>query len=274
MFKIFRLELYRSIFNIRFLVALITGCTLSILQYYHTVIPLSRELEIYANADKGLIAIPNPYESWIEADFFCSYSLAFFLMLPLLAAFPYGISYFNDMKSGYIKSIITRSKKTNYYVSKCCAISISAFLVIVVPLLLNFFLASTKLPLVAPDISTSASSIRQSSVLWSIYYSHPLLHTMFFILLDGLFAVLFAFISFIISDIVEHAIVALLFPFILNVFLLAIFDTLNYSEASSIYFLRSGWEISYWYIIIAYIVAILGATLGVCYFRKVKKDVF
>ncbi|MDD6827892.1 MAG: hypothetical protein PUE12_17620 [Oscillospiraceae bacterium] len=229
---------------------------------------------MYANLNKGLVTIPNPYENWIEADFMCSYSLAFFLMLPLLAVFPYGISYYTDMKSGYIKSIITRSKKMNYYVSKCCAMAISAFSVISIPLFLNFFLAATKLPLIAPDISTSTSSIRQSSILWSIYYTHPFVHTILFILIDGLFGVLFTLISFIISDIVENSIVAMLFPFILNVFLLAIFDTFNYSEASSIYFLRSGWEISYWHIITTYVVIILSTTSGVCIFRKVKKDVF
>lgn len=274
MFNLLRLELYRSIFNMRFLVSLITGCFLSVLQFFHTVVPLSNQLEMYTTFDKGLISLPNPYENWIEADFFCSYSLAFFLMLPLLATFPYGVSYFDDMKSGYIKTIVTRTTKTNYYASKCAAIAISAFIVIVIPLLLNLFLASTKLPAIAPDITTSTSSIRQRSILWSIYYTHPFLHTMFFIIMDGLFGALFAFISFIISDLAEHAIVVLLFPFILNVFLLALFDTLNYSEASSIYFLRSGWDISYWHIIIAYIVVILGATLGVCLFRKVKKDVF
>ena len=272
--RLFRFELHRAIFNIRFFISLAAGCILSVLQFCHTVVPLGGQLEMYKNFEHGLIPMPNPYENWIEADFFCQYSLAFFLMLPLLAAFPYGVSYFDDVKTGYAKSILTRSDKKSYYASKCGAVAVSAFLVLVIPLLLNFFLASTRLPLIAPDISASVSGIRQQSVLWSLYYSHPFLHTMIFIVLGGVFGVLFAFISFIISDLAEHSIVALLFPFILNVFLLAVFDTLNYSEASPIYFLRSGWEVSNWYIIIAYAAVILGATAGVCHYRKGKKDVF
>lgn len=278
MYRMLRFELHRAIFNFRFLIALICGCVLAILQFYHTVVPLSGQLDdLFGNFNnmKGSLHIPyNPYESWIEADFNCAYSLIFFMIMPLLSTLPHGISYFEDMKSGYIRLIMPRKDKKAYYVSKCLAVSVSAFVVIVIPLLLNLFLAMTKLPAISPDIATSSSSITSRSILWSVYYEHPLVHALTFILLDGIYGALFGLISFIVSDFAEHGIVVMLFPFILNVFLLALFDTLNLSEASTIYFLRAGWDISDWIIVGSYPLVILVLTVLLCHLRKEKSDVF
>ncbi len=274
MIRMLHLELHRAIFNIRFLIALVFGCVLAVLQFIDTVLPISSQLDSMINIDKGNGWIACSYEYWIEAYFFSPYSLAFFLLLPILAAFPYGASYFYDIKSGYIKSEIIRSSKTSYYFSKYIAISVSSFLIIVIPLLLNLFLAMTELPSNIPDIASGTSSITNCSILSSLYYSYPLIHALFFIILGGIFGSLFGLISFIISDFTENSIVVLLFPFILNIFLLALFDTINLSEASPVYFIRSGWEISSGYIVLPYIIIISGVAAGLCHFRKVKGDVF
>lgn len=274
MYKMLKFELNRAIFNFRFLVAFLFGCVLAVLQFRHTVVPLSEQLDDFLNLKGSLHTPYNPYESWIEADFNCAYSLIFFMIMPLLAVLPHGTSYFEDIKSGYAGIVMTRKSRKAYLFSKCLAISASAFIVTTIPLILNLFLAMTKLPAVIPDIATSASSITSRSIMWSVYYKHPLVHALVFILLDGIYGALFGLISFIVSDFAEHSIVVMLFPFILNVFLLAVFDTLNLSELSTIYFLRAGWDISNWFIVAAYPLIILGTTVMLCRFGKERSDVF
>ena len=70
------------------------------------------------NAYEGGSAIFNPFVKWIIYDDFSIYSLIFLLTLPVLASIPYSDSYWLDLNSGFAKSVYTRTKKSNYLISR------------------------------------------------------------------------------------------------------------------------------------------------------------
>ena len=58
-----------------------------------------------------------------------------FLLVTIFSAFPYAISIQDDEKNGYMYLLISRGNIISYTFSKCCVISISSILTIVLGVL-------------------------------------------------------------------------------------------------------------------------------------------
>ena len=74
----------------------------------------------------------------------------FMTVMPILAALPMAASLSADMRSGYIKSVLTRTTAKSYYIAKFIAVAATAAVVVTVPFLLDFFLVAMKVPYFQP----------------------------------------------------------------------------------------------------------------------------
>lgn len=64
----------------------------------------------------------------------------FMTVMPILAALPMAASLSADMRSGYIKSVLTRTTAKSYYIAKFIAVAATAAVVVTVPFRLIFSL--------------------------------------------------------------------------------------------------------------------------------------
>ncbi len=133
MINLLKLDFKRAIYNKRFLIVVLIGVLLSVAHFFMEVFPM-------INAYEGGSAIFNPFVKWIIYDDFSIYSLIFLLTLPVLASIPYSDSYWLDLNSGFAKSVYTRTKKSNYLISRYITNFIIGGICVVIPLISSLYL--------------------------------------------------------------------------------------------------------------------------------------
>lgn len=88
---------------------------------------------------------------WMGGGIDTPQSFWFFLVLPLLAAAAYAGSAGRDLKRHYSMQQAVRSSRRGYWNSKLLAVFLGGGICVIVPLLLDLFLAALKYPAVLPD---------------------------------------------------------------------------------------------------------------------------
>lgn len=153
------------------------------------------------------------YINWMGADVGSFESTMFYLLLPFLAALPFGWSLAEEIRSGYAAHVIFRSGKKSYYTAKMTAAFCSGFLVIAVPLMLNFLVVSAFLPCLTPEILYPYGGLMQKSMLYQLYYTYPHIYVCAYILLDGIYGGLFAVIATASACFLANRFMTVLVPF-------------------------------------------------------------
>lgn len=161
-----------------------------------------------------MIEIRSLYKCWMGADWQSFGSIGFSYLLPLFAALPYGWSYFVENKSGYQKYLMVRGGKRNYFICKYLATFLSGGLVILIPLVYNFLLVAMFVPAIKPDVHYLIYYGISYGTMWSgLFYECPLLYDILYILLDFVFAGLFACMSLACAMILHNRITISVLPF-------------------------------------------------------------
>jgi hypothetical protein len=166
-------------------------------------------------------------------------SYIFYLVLPLLAVLPFGVSFYEDKKSGYFINVCIRVKKEVYYRAKYLAVFISGGLAIAIPLLLNLMLSSLFLPALRPDNGCN-TTITCNTMAFELFYTHPLLYVLLFLMIDFIFAGIIATIALSYTYFTEHKFGVLVAPFVLYFFLYSLMNLLDKTEFSPFYILNGG----------------------------------
>jgi len=222
------------------------------------------------------------FTKWIGCDSFTlGFSLYFFLF-PLFATFAYGWSFFQEKKSGYIKNLITRTTRKNYYWAKYISVFIAGGLSMTVPMLINMFLTATFSNLNTPDVVYTYFSMMHGSFGSELFYSHPFLFSVLYLFIDFIFCGLIACMSMALSFFIKNRLAVLLIPFFFllildylsNFLMMEIFHT-EY-DISVMRFLHPTpfpWYISGW-IILGYGVLFTILTMGICIKKGTSSNVF
>lgn len=246
-----KIELKRSLNNKMMLLSLLLGCTISISH----VIQYVFVKDVY---DSSIMWCPESvYYNWIGASSFPMQSYLYYLILPILAVLPAGTLLYDDIKSGYVKNVFIRTKKSNYFIAKYVAVFISGGIAFVLPLIINFVLTSMWLPNLIPEpIIGIGPSL--TSVGYEVYYSHPLLYNGLFLLVDFIFAGGMVSISLIAAYFVEHKFVVLISPFISYYFLYSLNNIIGINSFAPNYFLIPGFYQNYiWEFVISFAIIII-----------------
>lgn len=275
--KAFRHKLFWITLLIASVIALISGFS-KIQRYYNeNSVMTNRSVPgIIANPDYAMQTL---FNSWIGQDYIKMATSLFFLMLPLFAAFPYAWSYFTEYKSGYIKNVISRTCRKNYYLSKYIAVFLSGAIIALIPMLLNIMLVSSFIPAVKPDVFYDSYYAMPVATLGSVlFYDHPWFFMLLRLLLITCFSGLFAVSVIALSFFVHNKVAVLLTPFLvllaLNYLSDMVINSISGIEISPLKFIHAGAGFAKLWIVLLYAVALFVLSLGITMRKGLHDDVF
>jgi hypothetical protein len=171
------------------------------------------------------------YLSWISAKGNDISSYFYFLIFPFLAALPYSGQLHTDIHSGYYELAISKSSKYNYYISMIGVNVIAGFIVVSLPVLINFYLHCLSFKAIPPHPALYYGDVvldNQSTLFYELFQTQPLLTTLIYIVLFGLVGSMMALTALASSLVIKKKIIIYAVPFIYQL-LLSIVPSLVYS---------------------------------------------
>ena len=178
--RIFKLEIKRAFRNRLFAATLCVAFAICVWHFMENV----WIWRMYIYSDTYPLSA---YEKWIGADNASVQPLLLYLIMPALCAIPYGRSFYFDVKSGYAAQIISRGKKSDYIRAKYGAAFVSGALIGMIPLVFDFLLTAMVFPMVIPQVGTGTFPVAAMDIMSGVFYTHPLVYNLIFVLIDGCF---------------------------------------------------------------------------------------
>ncbi|SHH70958.1 hypothetical protein SAMN02745196_01141 [Clostridium collagenovorans DSM 3089] len=221
--NIIKLELNKALKNKFFYIAIAIGFMATMMNFLYNLETFNNDLRMLKEAEIAMNAVYNPmvrsstiFNNWVLGETHTLGSVIFFFILPILAAIPYTWSYCSERNSGYVKNMIIRSGKREYYTAKYIAVFVSGGLAVLIPLVLNFLLASMFFPASVPDSQYYIYyAISGNSLLSGLFYTKPLIYVFIFLIMNFLFSGVIACISFIVARFIKTKVAVILSPFFL-----------------------------------------------------------
>lgn len=206
----FKIELKKALSRGSFRVAILIGLLLNMVYQfrYQPIIP-NNYLEQYYK-----MSVSSVYNNFIFFNL-SPIGNIYFIILPLIAGIVYCDSYVEDKKSGYIKFIFLRRNKTNYFISKFLANFISTGIAVSFPILLGFLINLLLYPSIPLHSSLGITTIMSGGLFASLFYQHPILYTLLWILIYFVYGGIFATCGFMFSIFIENRFIVSIIPFIL-----------------------------------------------------------
>lgn len=145
-------------------------------------------IQEYGMEKAGLYYPRSLYNSFIGLDYAYLPSTILYTIFPLLVTLPHAISYYRDKKSGYIKNILIKAKRRDYYTAKYLSVFLSGFAVTLMILLFSLWISAMFFPALLPEAATATyCPYDNSAMLAGLFYSHPLVYTLIYIFIDAVF---------------------------------------------------------------------------------------
>ncbi|MBP3620290.1 MAG: ABC transporter permease [Lachnospiraceae bacterium] len=165
----------------------------------------------------GMLQPPVLMESWIGHNLSSVYSEMFYVLLPFIAVLPFGVTYYEEIKSGYMKNVVIRVSRRKYVLAKYIVTFVSGGFVCMFPTLLSAWIASLYLPNIPLNPTAMVSNVSNMSFLSEIFYSKPLLYILIYSFIAFLFGGIFATMSIGISHLCDNRFFVYFFPFLLSI---------------------------------------------------------
>lgn len=153
------------------------------------------------------------FEKWIGGEKGSFYPTLYFMLLPILMAIPYGGTFLQDIRSGYVKHIFTRSGKRAYFLAKYVVSMVSGILG-VIPLICNFCITACVLPAVSPQAGEGTFPLVNTSLYSELFYEHPYTYLAVWLVQDMIFLGALATVSLTASFFTDYIYVPILAPFL------------------------------------------------------------
>jgi len=209
--KYLKIELKRGFCNRMYVISLLIGCTIALLQIFLEVLPVS--VYNYMETSMKNVRPHSVFQKWMGSSYLML-AFVFFTIFPLLAAIPFGGSLTSDRRTGYIKNIFTRINKKTYYTCKFITVFLTGATAAVLPLFLNLLLSMMILPSLLPDIASSTFPISATSAWAEIFYTHPFLYLFIYFCLIFIASGILTTLTCAFSFLVKYEYVVLLTPFL------------------------------------------------------------
>lgn len=281
-----KVELKKAFTNKMFFICLVVGIVIAMVSVAQNLPSYwAAEEQNLMVAEQGFETNPmhpmfTPYTNWIGNDYQFPMTSLFYMLLPLLAGLAYGWSYCTERKSGYAAQMVSRSrKKSQYFLAKYIATFLAGGAAVAIPLVLNFIVICCFIPAYTPDNFYWLYYSMDAHFLRGLFFNTPLLFVCCIILLDFIFAGLFAAACVALAFFVKNKFAVILLPF-LGVFAVQylqdnVLGTItDFIAISPMDFLRGyamndvlGLPILIWLILL------LAFTLGVTWIKGAKDDV-
>jgi len=206
-----KIEMNRAFKNRSFYLSLSIGFSIVMAHIIMVVIGKSENpLKFFGN---GLTYPYSVFNSWIGGDSTNPYLSAYSTIFPILATMPFGISYLNDLKKGYVKNIYTRTNRINYCVSKYVATFVMAGIAVVIPMIFNLLITSAMVPSLLP-VMNGMFSIGGGNLWSGMFYMHPYIYVLMYLVVYFIYGGVFASLALVGAFFVDNMFLLTLFPFI------------------------------------------------------------
>ena len=267
-------EIKRAFNTIGMKLALLVGCALSIWHVITVIMPISegQNYELSANAIDDLYVPISLFSTWMGNELFPIQSYIFYLILPLLAVLPFGSSFFEDIKSGYIINVCTRVEKKIYFKAKYLAVFLSGGVAVVAPLLLNLVLSSMFMPAFIPDNGT-VGTISPTTIAYEVFFTHPLIYVLMLIVIDFIFAGVIATLALSYTYFTEHRFGVMIVPFVFYFFIYSLTNLIDKTDYSLFFMLNGGANNNYLPVYILYFLLFFALSYVIFMWKGKKQDV-
>ncbi len=169
------------------------------------------------NESMEAAAFLNVWDCWLGTDALYAESLLFFdSLLPVLAALPYAVSGWQDIKSGYRVQVCTRCDRKRYYIGKYLAVFNAGGIIIVSVLLLDLLVCHLCLPTTLSP-SPIGKVLGPSAVGGSLFYTCPYLYAAIYMLIDYIFGGIYACLGLAATWLLRNTFLIFIFPYVFNI---------------------------------------------------------
>lgn len=267
-------EIKRAFNTIGMKLALLVGCALSIWHVITVIMPISegQNYELSADVIDDLYVPISLFSTWMGNELFPIQSYIFYLILPLLAVLPFGSSFFEDIKSGYIINVCTRVEKKIYFKAKYLAVFLSGGVTVVAPLLLNLVLSSMFMPAFIPDNGT-VGTISPTTMAYEVFFTHPLVYVLMFIVIDFIFAGVMATLALSYTYFTEHRFGVMIVSFVFYFFIYSLTNLIDKTDYSLFFMLNGGANNNYLPVYILYFLLFFALSYVIFMWKGKKQDV-
>lgn len=280
--RLLKIELRKAINNKIFMTTLIIASLFALFSAWYKIDSYFYYIEqsIYMSAGNPMTQGSSLFNHWIGGEFSSLGFTLFFTLLPIIAVLPYGWSYFTENKAGYVKSVVIRSGKWQYFLTKYIGVFTAGGLVVLIPLIVNLLIVASFIPAITPTKLYPLSYAVIHGSLWSdLFYTYPLVYVVLYMILNFIFAGLFATMSLTISLFIKNRIAILLIPFFIifvlhycRRFMAYIFyheiSPLNYLHATNLENPTNVW------IVLVQGLLLFGLTFGLTMKLGVKREIY
>lgn len=196
-------------------------------------------IQEYGLEKAGLYYPRSLYNSFIGLDYAYLPSTILYTIFPLLVTLPHAISYYRDKKSGYIKNVLIKAKRRDYYVAKYFSVFLSGFTVTALILFFSLWITALFFPALPPEAVTATyCPYDNSAMLSGLFYTHPLIYTILYIFIDAVFFGVIATIALGISCYADNLLLVFSGGMILYLIIDYIMDLLGRHDFSPLRFLK------------------------------------
>lgn len=207
------IELGRAYRSRGLTLSLLVGIGLALIQFVAVVMPCAGNvLESFTG---GVASYPHSvFSSWIGMDDRNPYLAVLMTLFPLLAVLPFGVSYFEDKKKGYIKALCSRAKRRDYLLAKYAAVFLSGGTAVVLPFLFNLLLTAAVLPSLVP-VGNGLFKLCGVAMFADIFFTHPYLYILIYLMMYFVYGGVFASLALACSHLFDFGFFVMLFPFVI-----------------------------------------------------------
>jgi len=261
----------RALKNKRIWIAFGIGLIVSMLGLYYGVKNSIGWLNDISYIDEYHVFPPGLFNTWLFGLMVYWPSNVYVYLFPLIAVIAFGRTVFDDKKSGYIKNMVLKVGKKKYYTSMYLTTFIIGGAVVVVPLILNILGTMLFVPVLPVEPSTVFYAQRNTTLFGVIFYSHPFVYTAIYLIIDFIYAGLFACLGILLVDICDYGYMIDIGPFFIVLFINSLMSIIGLEDHSPYRFL-TGSEFRIYGISVFGEMLLLILIVGIHYLWKIKKD--
>ena len=183
-------ELWKAVHNRMFFVSLLIGILISIINIVENIQNTEIITELLLHDRTG---VSKSYESislfinWIAVDAGSLGNRIYYFVWPILAAMPFGWSYYQESRNGVFRQIAYRSNPRKYFVSKYIATFVSGGLTVSIPILFNLLVNALICPYCIPKVITSLVGVFDGNFMSELFYTTPWVYAVVWCFVEFLF---------------------------------------------------------------------------------------
>lgn len=168
------------------------------------------------------------YNSWLGATADMG-TILFFYLVPLIAILPCGWNIAEEIHNGYLKVMVPRVGRRRYFSAKLIAAFLSGGTAVTAALLFSLGITAALVPAtLTRPYDNMYYWVSHGDIFSALAFSHPLIYALIYILIDFVFAGLFACLPLVVALHNENRVASLIIPYIVLILCDSARQCLNY----------------------------------------------